>query len=239
MRNMSRLTALAVVTTLSLLQANSAAAVEWYLGLAGGSTSADHTKLETGFPHDEDPLILRGVKATRYSEDHGAWKGLVGVRFARPVALEVSYADYGTQSIGFTADQINTCMVPVFCVHETRDAQRSMKAAGVDAVFHVPIHESVDLIGSLGLVLTKVKLNANYTNTTTLGTPVTGGYSLSVNSFASRASLGADWKPAPQWVLRLNYEWLEKSGTDFQLGRLHDSGESGQKTLWFTVMKIL
>lgn len=238
MRNMRHLTMLAVVSSICL-HASSTAAAEWYLGLAGGETRADLGKLETGYPRDEEPRILRFVTSSSASENHGAWKGLVGVQFAKPVSLEVSYADYGTQSLGYNAQQVYTCIVPPFCVRETRDARRSVATIGIDVVGRVAVLDNVDLIASVGAVGARVRLKTNYTTRIPLGVPGNAGSNAYTSNDATvRLSLGADWKLSPQWVMRLNYEYLDKVGTDFQSDSQPGTGRTGQKTLWFSVMRF-
>jgi hypothetical protein len=58
----------------------------------------------------------------------------------------------------------------------------------------------------------------------------------STNTVA-RYSLGANWLPTPEWIFRVNYEYLDKVGSSHQQGSDAGTGISAQQTLWLSVIR--
>jgi opacity protein-like surface antigen len=212
-----------------------AAAGEWYGGLAGGGTRGEASELEHDYPQDGPPVQ---VSSSDFRESHGAWKAFAGWRPIHWVAIELSYADYGTQKLGYTATPITFAhLIP----QQTGDGRRSVKGWNGDILGFLPIATNMEGFVGIGIAHARVKLTTNFISyfvgLEPQPSPTTS--SSSDTSTAARFSLGIAWIPSAQWSVRLGYEHLAKVGISFETGSVRGdhTGRSSQETLWLSMLR--
>lgn len=230
----NRTTLLACLLPAAVLLPAPALALDWYAGLAGGSSRADASALADGYTQDQSGVIPRtNVADVHSSESRGAWKVLAGCKPHRNLALEVSYTDYGHQGLGFTGRYNRPFGPPIFAaLQQVREAKRTVEAWGIDLFGVWPVAPEVELLAGIGAARARVRLDESGTDRNSLGTVSSIGSTWTSNHTVARFTVGANWKPASQWAVRLAYEQLADAGTDFQPGNDAHTGRSSQRTLW-------
>ncbi len=212
-------------------------AADWYVGLAGGYSSADASKLGSDYEQVGVGFVPRQITSSYSDQSHGAWKALAGWRALPYLGLELSYADYGSQTFGYTGVRFDPGAPPPFIrVEQSRSARRSITAWGADILGIWPIAPGFEILAGIGVAKAKVELSIEGTNRDSLFlTPVSSSDN-STNTVA-RYSIGANWMPTTEWIVRVNYEYLDKVGQSYQRGSDAGTGISAQQTLWLSVIR--
>ena len=225
-----------IAMSLGLVTAPTIAAADdnWYVGIGGGSTRLVSSDLESGYAQDNTgtPRILT---SSYLDESGGSWKVFGGWRPMRYMAIELNYADYGSQKLGYAGGPINVGPVAFYEI-DARDAKRRVTAWGADVIGFWPITESVELFGGIGIAQAQVKLDANFTKRT-LFADKEGSSSDTHRSTAPRFRLGGSFTPWSEWAFRLEYEYLDEVGNAFDRVGSGHVGRSAQETIWASVVR--
>jgi OOP family OmpA-OmpF porin len=146
MRSLAALLACSLAVATTFPGNASAADSYWYLGSAVGQSriTATTTEIEEGFLIDD---TFVATNTTLDKTDTG-WKGYLGYRFNRFLALEGGYVDLGEASFNTTivsAPPPFDTSTP-FPLHATATAN----GAVLSAVLHLPLGDSVSLFAKAG-----------------------------------------------------------------------------------------
>jgi opacity protein-like surface antigen len=227
----------AIAGILPLTVPVSGLAADWYVGLAGGASSADASRLGSDYEQVGAGFVPRQITSSYSDQSHGAWKALAGWRALPYLGLELSYADYGSQTFGYTGVQFNPGNPPPFIrVEQSRSARRTLTAWGGDILGIWPIAPEFEILAGIGAVSAKVELSIEGTNRDSLFLIPVSSSDTSTNTVA-RYSIGANWMPTPEWIVRVNYEYLDKVGKSYQRGSDAGTGIAAQQTLWLSLIR--
>lgn len=179
-----------VCWALPLLLATTAATAQdagpWYVGFGvGQATQNPESDIRSG-------LNSFGSASLSFDDRDTGFKVLGGYRFHRNFAVEAAYGDYGA------ANYSATTTFP----SGRAAGEYSTTATQVAAVGMIPINDSLDLFGKLGVAWWKVEAKGNFVPTIGAG----AASSISKSGSDTVWGLGAHYQLANNAALRVEYE---------------------------------
>jgi OOP family OmpA-OmpF porin len=140
------------------------------------------------------------------------YSGVIGYQFMRELAIEASYTDLGKLRYHANDKLANGASAAT---------QLDAKAKGptVAVIGALPLSQEWEIYARLGVIFSKVTLEAQATVTTNAGTTVGAPSSESANSVDALAGLGLAWNPTKHVKLRAEY---------IRYGRVGDKDTTGE-----------
>ena len=184
-----------------LLSMPSTAKSAWYAGIALGRGG-----LGTGYQRTFQTIFSTGATAVSVvaNTEDAMWKAYVGYRFLPNWSIEGGYWDFG--EAGYSA----TISAPVATSLERRFRLRGI---GADAVFWLPVSDSITGFARLGAVLVSAKASSAQP-----GGGLTALPAQSSNTINMHWGLGGQYDVNPDMTLRLEYETVIKAGDNSKFG---------------------
>lgn len=200
----------------------------WYLGLSAGQS-----RTGSEFITNREEAIRGAINLqSAFDDKDGAWKGTAGYRFTPNIAVEASYADYGSIRSDTRFQVINGATGAGGFV-----VDRSVKGFGADLVIAAPLGNSFSLWGRLGWLRADLKAQALLSGDIVFsdGTPG-NSRSTSAKENVAKFGVGVDWSLTRQASLRLEWERLSNAGKKFAPDATGSTGEADMDTWMLGVL---
>lgn len=198
-------------------------AADWYAGLLAGKGHGQANRLTDTYvaAYPPAPAFLHVRDPVKHHSEHGfAGKALVGRRLGRHFAVEASYTDYGEQRFGFRGVPYTGIGPGRSAIQEDWHVRRRVTAWGVDLLARGPVADRFEMFAGAGVAATSTAVRAVDDLEIRYSVPPTREtrtHSQRDRGSELRLSVGAAWRFASAWQLRLSYESLEVSGEPFRL----------------------
>jgi opacity protein-like surface antigen len=224
------MTRLAILALCSLAAAIPPAAAQsgWYGGISVGQSRTSRDLVV----NRECTITLGSDFDSDFDDKEGAFKGTLGYRLNRWIALEAGYADLGSHRV-LTRFPGGDPPLPAAI-----DLTREITAAGADVVVFVPLGREAAVFARLGLVRTRLKarqaLDGNVVFTG--GDPSERVRSNVRNETTDHYGIGIEWAIDAQASMRLEWERYAGIGKAFAIGGSGTTGEADTDTLMVGVV---
>jgi len=238
-----------------------ASASDWYAGIAGGISTSHSSELANDLVASRQrPTDLtlpvefnRLLTSETFSDGKkpGAWKVVIGRRLMPYLSIEASYADFGRRRFGYSGiPYLGLGPGPRHGVTDT--AERRATAWGADVLGNWPLNARFDLLAGVGVTRAKAAVSFEehsrqvvFPGPVPVGPDFVTNWDSSQSNTRARWSLGADWRLAPGWTVRLSYERIQPFGTAFVFHRpsltnepvTTGTGEAPQETVFVSLMR--
>lgn len=205
-----------VAGSLAVAALPAAAQVSWYAAASGGQARTDSEYIASV----ENGLGNIQTAHTSLDEKDAAWKLTGGLQLARGVALEVTYVDLGKISTS-TRGTGGNFMTPYGV-----DINRKVQGVGLDVVGSLPVASSVDLMGKLGVYRMDVKTGISLVDDISFVNSTDRSRNVNGKEDIVHVGLGAQFRVAPRWAIRAEYERFMDVGNRFVLGDPNGTGRA-------------
>jgi len=224
------MTRLAILALCSLAATVPPAAAQsgWYGGFSAGQSRTSRDLVV----NRESTVTLAFDFDTAFDDKDGGFKGTLGYRFNRWIALEAGYADLGSHRV-FSSFLGGDPPAPAAI-----DLTREITGAGADVVVFAPLGREAVVFARMGLVRTRLEarqaLDGNVVFTG--GDPTERVRSTVRNETVDHYGVGIEWAIDAQASMRLEWERYAKVGKPFEIGGSGTTGEADTDTLMVGVV---
>jgi opacity protein-like surface antigen len=224
------MTRFAIIALCSLAAAIPPAAAQsgWYGGFSVGQSRTSRDLVA----NRESTITLASDFDTAFDDKEGAFKGTLGYRINRWIALEAAYVDLGSHRVS-TRFLGGDAPAPAAI-----ELSRTVTGAGADVVVLAPLGREAVVFARMGLVRARLKarqaLDGNVVFTG--GDPSERVRSTVSNETIDHYGLGIEWAIDAQASMRLEWERYAKVGKAFQIGGSGTTGEADTDTLMVGVV---
>jgi OOP family OmpA-OmpF porin len=195
-----------------------AAAVSFYLGVAGGYATTDAALVA----NRESTITSASGIRTDFDDRDGAWKLVAGYRFTPWFGVEAHYADLGrsrmsTSLLGGDPPQPASVVI-----------NRRIRGIGTDLLLSLPLGERFSAFGRAGVFHAALDADATLAGNIVFnpGNPEERSRTASANEVVGTYGLGVDWRFAPRWGLRVEWQRYLDVGKAFAPGATGTTGEA-------------
>jgi opacity protein-like surface antigen len=156
---------------------------------------------------DYDNVVLEAFNETGLAVISGTstlnkssvnYSGIIGYQFMRELALEASYTDLG--KLRYHANDKLASLA-----NASTDLDAKAKGPTVAVIGALPLSQEWEIYARLGIIFSKVTLEAQATLSTSAGSHTGAPVSESSNSVDALAGLGLAWNPTKHVKLRAEY----------------------------------
>jgi OmpA-OmpF porin, OOP family len=214
------MTRLAIIALCSLAAAIPPAAAQsgWYGGFSAGQSRTSRDLVA----NRESTITLASDFDTDFDDKEGAFKGTLGYRINRWIAVEAAYVDLGSHRV-LTRFLGGDPPAPAAI-----DLSRTVTGAGAGVVVFAPLGSEAVMFARMGLVRARLKarqaLEGNVVFTG--GDPSERVRSAVRGETVDHYGLGIEWAIDAQASMRLEWERYAKIGKAFQIGGSGTTGEA-------------
>jgi opacity protein-like surface antigen len=172
---------------------------------------------------DFDDAVLDAFDATGLAVISGSstldkasvnFSGVIGYQFMRELALEASYTDLG--KLRYHASDVLANRV-----NAAADLDAKAKGPTVAVIGALPLSREWEIYARLGVIFSKVTLEAQATLSSSAGTATGAPSSESSNSVDALAGVGLAWNPTKHVKLRAEYIRYGKVGDKDTTGEIN------------------
>jgi OOP family OmpA-OmpF porin len=195
-----------------------AVAASFYLGVAGGYATTDAALVA----NRESTITNATAIRTDFDDRDGAWKVFAGYRFTPYFGVEAHYADLGRSRMSTTLQGGDPPAPASIAIN------RRIRGIGADLMWAVPIGERFSAFGRAGVFHAAIDADATLGGNIVFnpGNPDERSRSASANEVVGSYALGVDWRFAPRWGLRVEWQRYLDVGKAFAPGATGTTGEA-------------
>ena len=189
----------------------------WYAGVSGGQS-----RTSSELVRNRESTVTNAQSVTSdFDATDTAWKAFGGYRFNNMLAIEVSYADLGR-------DTLTTSTVSTVGQSGAIRIVRKISGFGADAVLSAPLGTQFTVFGRIGAFRSHLEADAALTGGIEFasGDPTDRSRSVTQNETVAHAGVGLDWWFRPNAAVRLEWERYKGIGKAFAVGATGTTGEA-------------
>jgi OOP family OmpA-OmpF porin len=188
----------------------------WYAGLAAGQSRTDPDIVRTR----EETLQFAPVVHSDFDATGDAWKVFAGYRFTPYVAVEVAYADLGRDRMSSVIPANVSQLAGAFTI------DRRVEGFGADVVGTLPIGPRFAVFARAGAFRAHVRSDVALEGNVAFADDATARSRRNADSRTiAHYGVGGEWRFAPCYALRLEWERFADAGSAFAVG---ESGRTGR-----------
>jgi OmpA-OmpF porin, OOP family len=172
-----------------------------YVGASVGSSlfHADKSDYDSAVQDAFDETGIAVISGTStLNKSSVNYSGVIGYQFMRELALEASYTDLG--KLRYHANDVLASRV-----NASTNLDAKAKGPTVAVIGALPLSQEWEIYARLGVIFSKVTLEAQATVSTNAGSNAGAPISQSANSVDALAGLGLAWNPTKHVKLRAEY----------------------------------
>ena len=188
-----------------------------YVGATAGSSifHADKSDFDTAVLdafHQTGIAVISGTSTLNKSSVN--YSGVIGYQFMRELALEASYTDLG--KLRYHASDVLANRANAYT-----DLDAKAKGPTLAVIGALPLSQEWEIYARLGIIFSKVTLEAQATLSSNAGSATGAPSSQSSNSVDALAGVGLAWNPTKHVKLRAEYIRYGKVGDKDTTGEIN------------------